>query len=183
MKINRTVSILILNNEEPLFVIRYIWWRILWRFFWPFSFFYLFFFWFFWGVPKSVAAGNPILFQFVRIMLLIAFVGCSFCIYTMLNAKEIYLYNDRIIQRFRWRREKVLFLEKTKYSTLSNWFLKILSLYDEDHPFFAPSYAVYIDGSLIAPRDLAMFMRILSRISRRYIEDLENQFFPTQLIK
>jgi hypothetical protein len=170
------------HHEEPLFILKYSWWRILWRLFWPNGFICLFTLFILSRIKKAPSV-NPVLW-FVGITFGIMFAGSLWLTYDMLGMKGIYLYGDRMIKHCRWGKEKLVLFVKAKYDAMSNLFMKIFRLYDENEFFLLRGFkGIYFDTSLSAPKDVKIFMEILSRHTGRDIEELKSQFFPTKLMK
>ena len=114
------------HHEEPLFVLKYSWWRILSNLF-IYSLFYLIcLYLIFYAKPSPKV--SPLGVNFARIALLLILVGSLWFIYEMIGTKGIYLYNDRVIKRYRFRKnEKVVLLERAIYNGPSIY-LKIITL-------------------------------------------------------
>ena len=90
-------------------------------------------------------------------------VGSLWFIYEMIGTKGIYLYNDRVIKRYRFRKnEKVVLLERAIYNGQSIY-LKIITLSENKIPILQPSKYVRITSVLTASRKLQRFLEILAR--------------------
>ncbi len=169
--------------EKPLFVLRYVPWRIVWRLFIPIipiglSSFYVTFAIGIFKYPSDLAH------QLGRIVAFMMVIGCLWVIYDMLGMEGVYLYKDQVIKRYRWGRENKVILGRAKYNNTATWFMEIIAIFDESRPLFLRSFKdVFFDGMLAAPRDVKKFKEILSEIARTKIEDLDSNFFPTKLIQ
>ncbi|MEN6621677.1 MAG: hypothetical protein ABFD50_09040 [Smithella sp.] len=167
------------QDDEPLFVLRYAPWRIAWRLFWPYlpmlpSFFYLAFF-------SQGDSGFKL--WFCKIFSFIFVVGGIYLIYDMLAMDGIYLFRDRIIKRYRSKKEQVIILEKGTYSSISTPVIGMMYMLDENTPRFLGYFKKYVqfDEKLAAPKDVAKFKEILAEITDQKI--VENKFGARKFIQ
>lgn len=165
-------------GDKPLFILRYSPLRIAWRLFWPYlPILPLLSYIVFWA---SYDCFVKTIFCKLGSFVLIA--GGLYLIYDMIAMKGIYLYEDRVVKRYRMKNEIVVALEFANYTAMSNLFLGGMWLFYENTPLMFRSFkGVWFDEKLASRRDVIKFRELLSKISGRKIEELEHASFATKL--
>lgn len=166
-------------DEKPLFVLKYGTGRIAWRLFWPYLVI----------LPVLSYAAfwkhhTGLVGLIGQIVVSIFVVGGIYLIYDMLAMEGIYLYADRVVKRYRSKKDKVVFLERAKYNATSTEFIGNMGIFDETTPLLLRGFKdVYFDEKLAAPKDVKKFREILAHISGKNIEDIKTTWSAKRLME
>lgn len=169
------------SADEPLFVLKYRPWRIAWRLFFPNAWvlplcYMGFFYW------SNDTTGLK--WWIGKLVFPTFFVGGIWFIADMLLMKSICLYRDKLTKNYRDGRKLAVDLRKAKYDAMSNWFIALTRIYDENASFLSRSFkGVYFDPHLASPKDAEQFNKALSHVSGRNVKELQHAWFSTKLLK
>lgn len=164
-------------SENPLFIMKFQWWRVLWRLFWPTSI----------AIPilclvviKAPMKHSGFALWFDEIVCLSGLIGGIWMTYDMLLVKDFYLYADRIIQRYKLlKKDKQIFLDKAKYTAMTTPLIGHLAIYEAGQYW---KRRIQFDPTLVSSEDMKEFYATLSQLSGRDIEELKTKMFAAKLI-
>ena len=126
--------------------------------------------------PFEKPTNPPLSYHILWVICFIGFVGMVQLIYGMLSVEGIYLYEDRVIKRLRWGKEKKIFLDKAKYTAFESVFLYMpatTKIVDEDDSWLLRGYkGVFFPSSLVSRKNLRRFRQVLSEITGIDIENV-----------
>jgi len=98
----------------------------------------------------------------------------------MFMIKEIRLYKDKIVQRFRLSNsERVIYLNNAKYSSRTAFYLAVMVISNIDVKW----KRIVFDPRLIGTGEKKEFYKVLSELSGRSIAELKNTYPTEKLIK
>ena len=110
----------------------------------------------------------------------IVFVLGIYSIVNMLMMKDIKLYKDRIIQRFRLsKKERVIYLNNAKYNATQTFSYVCMAISPTDRRF----NKIVFDPRLIGTNEKKVFYTVLSELTGRSSAELKKTFWNVRLIK
>jgi len=157
---SKILPIFIRPDEKPLFILKYVPWRIAWRLFWPYLF----------VLPLLCyviycGKDNIVVDIFIKFTGSIFIVGSLYLIYDMIDMDGIYLYENVVIKFYKSGKYKIVFLETAQYDVMSNTLYGVMRIYDENENILLRSFkGIYYDEKLVAPEDIRKFREMLAKI-------------------
>lgn len=165
------------ENEKPLLVVKYVWWKILWKLFFPISIVLFFGIgmanMFFLDIQLECKEQSCIFIYMMLIFwLLMIFIGIFLTLMTILF-REIRIYSDRLEQKWYIFGKRIIYYRNayliTSHSPPIASFILIKPI-EKFHLIYC-----YMDESLLSKSDREKVLSILSEISNRNIIDFKNK--------
>jgi len=181
MHIDRQTKELLIEDastaDKPLVVLKFQKRRMLWRLFFPYSIMLPFFF----HLITSVAFKKAFYeFLFMEVVFGVAFVGGLYAMVNMFMVKDITLYKDRVVQRFKLSNsERIVYLNNAKYNATQSFYFTVMAISAMDRRW----RRIVFNPRLIGTRDKQKFYDMLSNLSGWSIAELINTYPAKKLIE
>jgi phosphate/sulfate permease len=161
------------ENEKPLLVVRYVWWKVIWKLFFPISFGLIIGIGMAYGFFGDVQSGWSKELIAVLFLWIVIIFGSLFMLFMTILFKKVEFYSDKVSQEWyifgkREIKYQDAYLIISHIPSVSS--LILIKPRDKFHLVYC-----YIDKSLISVINRGKFLTVLSKVSHRNSDEFNNK--------
>jgi phosphate/sulfate permease len=161
------------ENEQPLLVVKYVWWRVIWKLFFPISFGLII------GIGMAYGFFDDIQFGWSKELVAVLFLwlvmifSSIFMLFMTILFKKIHFYKEKVVQEwYFFGKREIKYQDAYLVISHSPPVASFILIKPKEKRYLV---YCYVDRSLIAEGTRENLLSILSKISHRNSDEFNNK--------